>query len=159
MVSTRKEHRVTFYSPGSIVSEETTKPIGGWDARAAAGMAEEVVERHGAKPYAFRFSTVIVADPISDGHGGTMPVAPKHVKSSGLYHLGGTVETYAQVVARNAADEDILRSNMRCNEWWAIVVNTNSYKSVHPFQGGDVLVDAAGEIVDRASRYTAEVVD
>lgn len=154
MPNTRREHRVTFYSPGMMFSEQTTKPIGEWDARMAVGMAEEIVERHGAKPYAFRFSTEVVSDPVDDGEGGTMDVQPKEVATSGLHHLGGTVETLAQVVARNDPKESILRSNMEGNRIPAVVVNINSYKSVHPFEGDDVLLDAAGSIVDRASNYS-----
>lgn len=152
---THREHRVTFYSPGTLLSEQTIKPIAEWDLRAAIGLAEHVTERYGAKPFSFRFSTILVADPVPDGEGGTLGVRPKEVAKSATHHLGGTVETYAEIMARDCDDERILRSNMECNGYGAVVVNTNSYKSTHPFTGDDVLVDATGAIVDRASNYTA----
>ena len=50
-------HFVTFYSPGSFVAEETTKPIASWDIEAAKKMARTVSERYASKPYGFQFTT------------------------------------------------------------------------------------------------------
>ena len=151
---THREHRVTFYSPGTLFAESTTKPIAEWDPRVAVEMAERITERHGAKPYSFSFSTILVSPPIDDGEGGTMDVPPKQVESSAYYHLGGKVETYAQVVARDDPKEHILRANMRGNGVAAVVVTTNSYKHTQAFEGDDVIVDATGTVVDRASNYS-----
>jgi len=52
-----KKNFVTFYSPGTFVSEETTKDIDSWNIQEAESMAESIKERHGAKPYGFRFTT------------------------------------------------------------------------------------------------------
>ncbi len=43
-----QKHFVTFYSPGTFVSEETTNPIGSWDVAAAMKMAHGIVERYAA---------------------------------------------------------------------------------------------------------------
>src|SRR5688572_23657281 len=110
-MKTRKQHFVTFYSPGTFVAEMTTKPIGEWSAALAARMASDVTERYNSKPYGFRFSTSIVADPVSDGAGGTLEVRPKQIVESGMYHLGGELLTYDDVRARNDPKENILRSN------------------------------------------------
>ena len=55
-------------------------------------MAHDVVERYGATPYAFRFST--------RSRGGA-DLDSKESASSPLYHLGGRVETLEEVEARN----------------------------------------------------------
>lgn len=118
-----EKHFVTFYSPGTFVSEETTKPIKKWDTKEAIKMARTVVERYGAKPYGFRFSTRARSENDLDS---------RVVKSSGLYWLGGRVETLKQVAARNDPKEKILLSNMRCNGWHKIVVNDNSWRWTQP---------------------------
>jgi hypothetical protein len=46
-----------------------------------------------------------------------------------------------EVEARNDPKDDILRSNMRCNGYDRIVVNDNSYRSVHPLGETDVVLD------------------
>jgi len=52
-----QKHFVTFYSPGTFVSEESSLPIDAWDVDKAKEMAHDVVERYGATPYGFRFTT------------------------------------------------------------------------------------------------------
>lgn len=152
-MTTRQENTVTFYSPGTLFSEQTTKPIAEWDTRVAVGMAEKIEERHGARPFGFRFSTFTVSDPVPDGRGGELDVEPRLEKDSGMHFLGGTVRTYAEVLAGNDPKEEILRDNVRNNRWPAVVENRNSYLSTHPFDGDNVIVDAAGEVVARASDY------
>lgn len=125
-------HFVTFYSPGSFVAEETTKPIAEWDIDAAVKMARTVSERHNAKPYGFRFSTRARGDKGLDS---------KVVKTSGLYWLGGKVETLAEIEARNDPKDEILISNMRGNRWEKIVVNTNSWKWTMPLEKGDTVLE------------------
>jgi hypothetical protein len=95
-------------------------------------MAHKIVERYNATPYAFRFSTRQRADNELDS---------KMVKISRTYYLGGHIETLAQVEKRNDQKEEILLSNMRCNGWKKIIVNDNSWRSVHPFRKGDVLLN------------------
>lgn len=145
-----REHRVTFYSPGTLFAEHTTHEIASWDPKLAAEMAGSVVERYGATPYAFRFSTVIVHEPVADGEGGTLDVVPKQIATSGLYLLGGKLETLDEVEARDDPKEEILRSNMRCNEQFIVCVNReNRYRSCIPFGPEDVLCDRKGNVVER----------
>jgi hypothetical protein len=140
VIATEK-HFVTFYSPGTFVAETTTREIGEWNRMQACRMAKDIVERHGARPFGFRFVTRLCADDVLDSRGGTLRVEPREIRRSGMHHLGGTIATLADVEARNDPKEEILRSNMRCNKIAAVVENCNSYKSVHPFEVDDLLLD------------------
>lgn len=94
-------HFVTFYSPGTFVSESTEKPIPAWDVELAKSMAREITERYGATPYGFRFSTRVRGDEDRDS---------KKTTESGIYYLRGTVETLAEVKARATDQNRILIS-------------------------------------------------
>ena len=127
-----KKDFVTFLSPGSLLHEDTTKPIESWDIEKAKEMARDIKERHGATPFAFYFTTRTRADDELDS---------KQVEKSCTYYLGGKIETLADVEARNDPKEDILRSNMRCNGWDRIITNTNSWKVTQPLNADDVVLD------------------
>lgn len=125
-------HFVTFYSPGTFVAEETTKPIGAWDVDLAVEMARAIKERYDARPYGFRFSTRTRGDSDLDS---------KEAKRSHMYFLGGKIESRKEIEARNDPKEEILRSNMRSNRISRVVVNTNSWRTVQPLERGDVVLD------------------
>lgn len=125
-------HFVTFFSPGTFVHEETSEAIESWDVEQAVTMAHAIVERHGARPFAFQFSTRSRGDNDLDS---------KTTKRSPLYYLGGRIETLAEVEARNDPKEAILLSNMRGNGWDHIIVNDNSWRIRQPFRKDDVLLD------------------
>jgi hypothetical protein len=124
-------HFVTFLSPGTFVFEETTKPIESWDAEKASEMARDIKERHGAKPFAFEFSTRARKDDELDS---------KVVNRSGRYYLGGRVMTLDEVKSE-MPKEQILIGNMECNEWDRIVVNTNSYRTIQPLNDDDTVLN------------------
>lgn len=126
-----KAHFVTFYSPGTFVSEDSTYPIAAWDVDVAVAMARNIVERHGSTPYGFEFST---------RERGPDDLDSKVTAKSVTYWLGGKVETLAEVEARNDPKETILRANMRCNGWDRIITNTNSWRITLPFRAEDVLL-------------------
>lgn len=152
-----RKHQVTFYSPGTLFSESSSYDIDSWDTAKAVELAEKVRERYNAKPYGFTFETLLVHDDIPDGEGGVFHVESKRVEKSGVYFLGGKLETYDDVIARKDPKEDILQSNMRCNEYWIVCINTNSYKSTLPFDEKDRIVDARGQIIERGDdpKYVA----
>ncbi len=154
--STIVSHRVTFLSPGTFVAEQSSCPADSWDVAAAVNKSADVVERYGAKPYAFYFTTSLSAPDVPDGLGGFLKVEARETARSGLHFLGGTVLTVADVEARNDPREEILLSNMRGNRW-VVVENVNSWKSVNPFGERDVVVDSLGAIVARgdAPEYVA----
>lgn len=127
-----EKHFVTFYSPGTLVAETTKKPIDSWDVEAAKKMAETVLERYGAVPYGFKFSTRSRTDDELDS---------RVVSESPMYYLGGKVETLEQVKARNDPKDRILIGNMECNGYDRIITNNNSWRWTQPLRAGDVVLD------------------
>jgi hypothetical protein len=127
-----KKHFVTFYSPGTFFSEASEKPIDSWDVEKAKMMVKGIKERYGATPYGFRFSTRERKDDELDS---------KVVKTSGMYYLGGKVETLAQVKKRATDKDRILISNMECNGWKRIITNDNSWRMTQPLEKDDVVLD------------------
>ncbi len=142
-------HFVTFYSPGTFFAESSSREIGEWDTRKAVELSEEIVERYNARPYGFRFETRACAPDVDDGQGGVIPGAQKTIKTSGLHFLGGKLETVDQIAKRNDPGEEILLGNLRINDWPIVCVNTNSWKSVQPFEADSVVVGPDGSIVER----------
>ena len=138
-----EKHYVTFYSPGSFMSETTTKSIESWSTMRARQMASEITERYGSKPYSFVFTTRLEQETVA----GT---ASKELRRSGQYYLDAKLETYDELAARNLEDEEILRSNMEGNSWPIIVTNgagSKTYRWSQPFDSGDAIVNAVGDIV------------
>lgn len=128
-----EKHFVTFYSPGTFVAEDTSKPIDSWDPDVAKGMAKDITERYHATPYGFRFTTRRRKDDELDSC---------VVATSPMYYLGGVIETVEQVKARADGDRDrILISNMECNDWERVITNSNSWKWVQPLMDDDVVLE------------------
>lgn len=127
-----KAHFVTFLSPGTFMAEDTTKPIAEWCVETAVRMADDITERHNARPYGFFFSTRERADDELDS---------KTTLKSGIYYLGGVIETIADVEARNDPAERILLANMKGNGWERVITNRNSWKWTLPFGDGDTLLE------------------
>jgi hypothetical protein len=127
-----EKHFVTFYSPGTFVAEDTTRPIEQWDVDAAVAMARDITERYGATPYGFRFTTRSREDADLDS---------KTTATSNMYYLGGEIETVEQVEARADPAERILLANMKGNGYGRIVVNRNSWKWTQPLRDNDVVLD------------------
>lgn len=127
-----KAHFVTFYSPGTFVAEDSTKPVTAWNVEEALALARDILERHNARPYGFCFTTRARADADLDS---------KEIARSGMYFLGGKVETLAEVEARNDPADRILIANMRDNGLDRIITNTNSWRWTQPFRDGDTLLE------------------
>ena len=144
-----QKHYVVFESPGTMFSESSTKEIGEWSTNLAARMAGDIVERYGAKPYAFRFETRLTAEPFPDGQGGTLEVVAKTIKKSGRYFIAGKLRTLDDVQRDALPSERILASNMECNKWPIVCETRNGYLSTHPFEADDFVVGTSGDIVER----------
>ncbi len=142
-----RKHKVTFLSPGTFVSEQTTRTVDAWDTTKAAKMAASIEERYGSKPFGFYFTTDLVGEDVPDGEGGMLKTQPKEVARSGMYFLGGELLTYEDIVARDDKDEKILRRNMLSNDYPVVIVNTNSWRVTLPFEKKDALLDDTGNVV------------
>lgn len=127
-----EQHFVNYYSPGTMVSETSSRPIDSWDSEKAIEMVKDIQERHGATPYGFKFTTRSRRDDDLDS---------SESASSGMYYLGGVVETLKEVRAKNNPDDRILISNMECNGYDKIITNCNSYRFTTYFTEDDVLLD------------------
>ena len=129
-----QQHFATFYSPGTVVDETTTKPIGAWDIDKAVEMARSLVERYNAKPYGFQFSTRHWIFDELDSH---------EIARSKMYYLGGTIETRERIAARSDPKESILRDNLEMNDIDRVIVNNNSWRTIRPLNEGDVVLDVS----------------
>lgn len=103
-----KKHFVTFLSPGTFVSERTTKEISSWDVNQALEMSKNIVERYGATPYCFYFTT---RERLSEDFNS------REIERSAPHFFGGKVETIEEIMERNDPSEEILRQNMVDNKY------------------------------------------
>lgn len=128
----KQAHFVTFLSPGTFVSETTTREIASWNVDDAVKMAADICERHGARPYGFQFTT----------RGRTEDeLGSRVLERSGIYYLGGTVRTATEVLAGTDPDERILRHNVKGGDFKRVIVNNNSWKFTAQLDDGDVVLD------------------
>lgn len=125
-------HFVTFFSPGTMFAEDTTKPIPAWNVDTAKAMARDIKERHGAVPYGFRFTTRSRSDEDLDS-----TVTAK----SPMYYLGGTIETLTEVKARATEKDRILIANMEGNHYDRIITNDNSWRWTQPLLPTDIVLE------------------
>lgn len=126
-----QQHFVTFYSPGTFVAETTEKPVAAWNVDDAVAIAALIEERHGAKPYGFRFTTRGRSETELDS---------KVIATSPMHYIGGKVETLDDVAARSDPREAILLSNMRCNRWNRIWRSTAGWAWTQPLSDDDVVI-------------------
>ncbi len=126
-----KKQFVTFYSPGTFVSEETVKEIDSWDVAKAQKMAESISERHNAIPYGFKFHTKERGPKDLDSH---------ITLRSPMYFINCKIETRKEIDKRNDPKEKILRSNMRANKIDRVAVTIKGWKSTHPIGDNDVVL-------------------
>lgn len=145
----REKHFVTFTSPGTFFAEQSDREIAEWSPALACKMADEIVERYGAKPHSFRFSTRIVSDPVDDGYGGKLNVQSKEIAKSGNFFITGRLLKLDEIP--ETPETSILRSNMKCNRYPIVVENTNSWKATLPFESGDCIVDRTGKVLVKGS--------
>jgi len=146
-----KKHYVIFYSPGTFLSEESSKEISSWDTVEAVQLSKDIQERYGAKPFGFRFTTCIAHEDIDDGEGGKLKVESREVAKSGIHYLGGSIITIQEVHERNDPSESILLRNMECSRQAVLVENRNSYRHTGFFYEDDCIVNDMGAIIRRGN--------
>jgi len=125
------KHFVEFFSPGTLWSETTIQPVDNWDVVEATRMSRTVVERHGARPYCFRFITRERTKEELDS---------KITNKSPFYYIDCVVETLEDIEQRNDPNEDILRSNMRNNNIERIARPKTGWSGAYPVGKDDVVL-------------------
>jgi len=119
--------KITYYSPGTFVSESTTIEIEGNDIGEIISKAtmesKNIIERHNASPYCFSVDDV------------------------NYYLPHNKVELLSDIKNRKDPADRILISNMESNKWNAVMVSTVGWKSTHPFCENDCLVNENGDII------------
>jgi hypothetical protein len=111
-----------------------------WSVDLAILMSKKIVERHGAVPYGFQFTTRERTEKDFDS---------REVAKSPFYYLGGEVFTLAQLKASGYSGNGILISNMECNHYDKVVINTNSYEWTAPLGKNDIVLDMTQEKHDK----------
>lgn len=154
-MSAKPKNFVKFLSPGTFFVEVSSYEVKSWDLKEALKLYKTVKERYNALPFGFIFEKVLSHEPINDGNGGTLKVEDKVIEKSGIYYITGDVFTYDDILIKNKKDELILRDNMRCNRWWTIVKNYNSFISTTPFNEGDFIIDMNGVVVKTGKEYNS----
>lgn len=144
-----KKWKVVFYSPGTFFDETQEEFIDPPAIAEAVRKAKKITERHGAKPYAFSFKLMLVADPIPDGFGGTMNVEPKMIEQGGLHFIDGKLLTIDQILARRDTKDATMISNMTGNNYPIVCETRNSYKHVGVFGESDFVVSSNRELLER----------
>lgn len=131
-MDTIEKHFVVFESPGTFLAETTAKPIDSWDVEQAKKLAHDIVERYNATPYGFRFITRTRGPEDLDSH-----VSAR----SGMYYLGGEIQTLAEIEAANRPEDKILLCNMRANKWNRVISNCNSWPITLPLTEDDTVLE------------------
>lgn len=130
-MSTFEERLLVTYYPGSFVSETDERPV------SATEIPEQIASQLHFSAFAFAFKTVLRADPIDDGRGGTLEVLPRKLSESGRYYPDGEVFTLVELEAL-PGDHEILISNVRRYEGQrAVRTRCGNWQ---PFLPGDVIV-------------------
>lgn len=97
-----KKHFVEYLSPGTFVSEVSNREVASWSVPDAIKMMGEIVERHGARPYGFRFYTM---------SRGEDDLNASRTARSHIYFVNCDVLTAEEILA----DDDPRFATMRAN--------------------------------------------
>lgn len=130
---TYEEQRITVYYPGIIVAETDDVPI------SPPQTPEAIVLWLRPSAFAFVVRTVLCADPIDDGRGGTLNVTPRELTKSGVYFPGGEVFTVEEIAAMGAEYRTLLANVEHCGA--AVKTRVGSWQ---PFGPGDRVIPTGG---------------
>lgn len=94
-------------------------------------MSKDIVERHGAVPYCFYFTT---------RSRGKHDFDSKLIKRSNNYYINCRIITLDELKKLNDPKDSILIRNMEINKYDKIVQTIGGWKWTQPFEKGDVLI-------------------
>lgn len=144
-MKTKKYYLVTYYSPGSFVSETSSARFKNFNLASFVKRAKSISERHGSKPYGFTVEEKEepVSMPVVEGF--KVEVEPNTLSSSGTYYITGNLIFYDDI--KNNKEKAILASNLYNNSLGIGIENCNSWKFTGDFERNDFIVDWDGKIV------------
>lgn len=123
---------VEYLHPGSFLPERTAHPVAVRDAAQAATEAPR-------SAFAFRFFDMVCA--VAEVDGEQVRLGGNEIRRSGTYYIDAEKLT-ADDVAALTGDHSILLSNMRSNEWPAVVrCRTGNFQ---PLLAGDEVIAGQG---------------
>ena len=143
------KHYIEYRCPGTMFDEvskvfvDLTYLTIEW----AVERSEGIVQRHGAKPYAFILATSTHEEIQQNGE--LLKSVPE-ITATGLHYLDGEVLTLADI-----PDDDenhILRSKMSNNDWPAVVRTRNSYQHIGRLNTTDIVLKGT-EVIARGADY------
>lgn len=148
-MKTVTEHRIEFRCPGTFVDEHVTRIVEkeNLTIEHAVEIFDDMVARYNAKPYGFFLVTEVHGEFERDGKVFT---SPAEISRSGLHFINGEVKTLADIP--DTDENNILRSNMQCNDIPAVVETRNSYKHTGELGKRDVVLQGT-EIIARGEDY------
>ncbi|MDJ0921080.1 MAG: hypothetical protein QNI84_08120 [Henriciella sp.] len=128
-----QQHYVEFLSPGTFMSESSKREIASWDTAEAIRMMSGIVERHGTRPYGFRFSTR-ARDPND--------LDSREVARSHFYYVNCDVLTAEEVLAETNAENRIMRANVENNGYKRIARTRTGWLGHFPMNDADEVIEA-----------------
>lgn len=128
--ATMHKHFVTFVIPGTFFTKQSTQEIPSWDTATALEMAKSVIERYGARPYAFQFST---------RSRGADDLDSKVTATSPNYFFGCDVYNLAEV-EKKFPDARFLITDMRNNADYRVAVPREGCKGFYSVRREDIIL-------------------
>lgn len=143
-MNTNTYYEVTYFSPGSFLSEQDTYEFKELDFKKICDKAKKINQRYNAKPYGFSYKKIETLKSIPKIDGFEIKCKPKILKSSGMYYITGEL-----VFSENIKDETlyILKRNLEYNSDGIGVENNNSYRYNGFFHKEDFIIGWDGEIL------------
>lgn len=114
-----------------MVAETTRQEVASWNVDKALKMSEEIKERHGARPYGFRFTTM---------KRGLRDFEPKEIARSGMYYVNCKVQTLEEIEKTHNPAESTLLQNMKTNGWDKIVIAKSGWAWSQPLRDTDIVL-------------------
>jgi len=137
-------YNVTYYSPGTLFSENSSFKFPNFNLADFASKAKEIKERHGAAPYGFVWEKCELPDVLPEVNGFKVTVHHKVLEKSGMNYITGDLVFASDLTAR---EDSIMKSNLESNSEGIGIINKNSWKYNGFFNKKDKIVNWAGKVV------------
>lgn len=147
-METKIYYSVTYYSPGTLFSEQDNYDFDDFDLKKFINKAKNIKQRYGASPYGFSYQKLKTPLNPPKLEGFKVNVEPKTLEKSGMFYITGDIIFSKDLVGN---DERILRGNLENNYDGIGIVNRNSYKFHAGFNEKDCIINWDGVITRRGN--------